>query len=130
MVDWNLAINVTVTGIVLVFSMLLLLVFVLSIFGWVSVSVKRVAENKAKNAREAVLTAMSNNVESDFDEIVEASVSDNNGLSNELVAVISAAVATMYLGSDKKPVIKTIKRTSGRRSAWGNAGVIDNTRAF
>lgn len=128
MVDWNLAINVTVTGIVLVFAMLLLLVFILLVFGWISVSIKNAADKKSKREREAVLAALSNDGE--VNDVVEAAVCDNNGLSDELIAVISAAVATMYIGSDKKPIIKTVKRTAGRRSAWGNAGVIDNTRAF
>lgn len=127
MVDWSLAVNVTITGIVLVFLMLLLLVFILLIFGWISTAIKNAGEKKAAKAREALFEALSND---DTEEIVSASVSDNNGISEELIAVISAAVSNLYMGSDKKPVIKTVKRSAGRRSAWGNAGVADNTRAF
>ena len=51
-----------------------------------------------------------------------------DGVSDEVVAVISAAVATMY-GSSEKARIKSIKKSSdGGRSAWAKAGVLDNTR--
>lgn len=53
-----------------------------------------------------------------------------DGVSDEVVAVISAAVATMY-GSSEKARIKSIKKSSdGGRSAWAKAGVLDNTRPF
>ncbi len=128
MVDWNLAINVTITGIILVFSMLLLLVFVLSIFGWISVSLKKSVDKKTAKAREEVMAAMS--AVKHEEETVSETLSDCDCLNQELVAVISAAVATLYIDSDKKPVIKTIKRSAGRRTAWANAGVLDNTRTF
>lgn len=130
MVDWNLAVNVTVTGLVLVFAMLLLLVFILNIFGWISVALKNASDKKAAKAREDALAAMATigNIDqtgSDSDDLVNTGTSDG-----ELVAVISAAVAAMYAGSTKKPVIKAIKKSSGRRSAWANAGISDNTRVF
>ena len=128
MVDWNLAINVTITGIILVFLMLLLLVFVLSIFGLISISLKKSVDKKTAKAREEVMAAMS--AVKHEEETVSETLSDCDGLNQELVAVISAAVATLYIGSDKKPVIKAIKRAAGRRSAWANAGVLDNTRTF
>ena len=53
-----------------------------------------------------------------------------DGVSDEVVAVISAAIATMY-GSSEKARIKSIKKSSdGGRSAWAKAGVLDNTRPF
>ena len=54
----------------------------------------------------------------------------DDGVSDEVVAVISAAVAAMY-DSPSKARIKSIKKSSnGGRSAWANAGVLDNTRPF
>ena len=47
----------------------------------------------------------------------------------EIVAAISAAVVTMYEGSDKTPVIKTI-RPIAKRSEWKHSGVVENMRSF
>ncbi len=128
MVDWNLAVNVTITGVVLVFLMLLLLVFILIIFGWISTAIKNAGEKKADKARKALFAALSDNSQNEED--TEESQPDAPAVSNEIIAVISAAISTLYMNSDKKPVIKSIKRSAGRRSAWGNAGIIDNTRSF
>lgn len=128
MVDWSLAINVTITGLVLVFTMLLLLVFILIIFGWISTAIKIASEKKAAKAREALFAALSD--DSHLEENTNISQTENSTISNEIVAVISAAISTLYINSGKTPVIKTIKPSSGRRSAWGNAGVADNTRSF
>ena len=60
--------------------------------------------------------------------VAPAPVADD-GVNEEVIAVISAAVATMY-GSPEKARIKSIKKSSGGRSAWANAGLLDNTRPF
>ncbi len=129
MSTFELGLNVTVTGVALVFSMLVLLVAILILFGKISVTLQNAADKKSAKARAAALEAMSSD-ESDSDKTVAAVISDNDGLSEEVVAVISAAIATMYMGTGKKPVIKAIKKSTGRRSAWANAGISDNTRAF
>ena len=120
--DWSLTINVTVTGIVLVFAMLLLLVFILYIFGWVSTSVQKAAKKRLDKA----LSSLSE----ETTEPAEDNTSVETGNSDEIVAVITAAVASLYTGTAKKTVIKSFKKSGGRRSIWANAGVRDNTRAF
>ena len=50
------------------------------------------------------------------------------GIPEEVVAVIAAAVASVY-GKSGRAKIKSIKKAGGR-SAWANAGVLDNTRPF
>jgi 3-oxoacyl-ACP reductase-like protein len=50
-------------------------------------------------------------------------------IDDEVVAVISAAVATMY-ASPEKVRIKSIKKSNGGRNAWANAGLLNNTRPF
>ena len=52
-----------------------------------------------------------------------------DGISDEVVAVISAAVASVS-DSSSKTRIKSIKKSDGSRSAWANAGILDNTRPF
>lgn len=53
------------------------------------------------------------------------------GISDEVIAVISAAVAAMSAESGVKLGIKSIKRSgSSRRGAWGNASVAEGTRSY
>lgn len=127
----ELGINVTITGIVIVFAMLILLVGILILFGKISEAAQNASAKKAEKVRAAAIAAMATQDSDSVEEkTVAAVVQDSNGLSEEVVAVISAAVATMYMGSNKNPVIKAIKKSAGRRSAWANAGIADNTRAF
>jgi len=51
------------------------------------------------------------------------------GVSGEVIAAISAAVACI-LGPDKKFVVRSIKRQKSGRTAWNAAGVAENTRPF
>ena len=124
MVDWNLAVNVTVTGIVLVFLMLLLLVLILYIFGAISVGITKSKDKKASIVKAKAYADMISNTDSK--PISTAQPED----SDEIIAVISAAVSALYSGKKVKPVIKSIKKSSTRRSAWANAGISDNTKAF
>ncbi len=123
-VDWDLGLSVTISGVVIVFGMLLLLVAVLSVFGLVAKSANKTAKTEKKvevkpaqktNPAPAVVTPSA------------TATTDNN----EIIAVIAAAVATMYDGSDVKPVIRRIiKAPAGGRPAWTAAGIFENTRSF
>lgn len=126
MSTFELGLNVTITGVALVFTMLVSLVLILVVFGKVSVALQNLADKKSSKAREATLTQML----ADEDKVDAVVIDEEDSISDEVIAVISAAVSTLYMGSSKKPLIKAIKKSNGRRSAWGNAGVVDNTRAF
>ncbi len=122
--DWGLGINVTITGVAIVFGMLLLLVFVLSVFGLIfskaNGTKKEKAPKEAKPAPKKEVAAQK--------PTVAVPVNNNN---DEIVAVIAAAVAAMYDGSDVKPVIRKIKKSSKHaRPAWTSAGIFENTRSF
>lgn len=59
----------------------------------------------------------------------------NKPVSNDLevVAAITAAISAFSEAEGKNYTIKSItpvKKERNLRSAWGNAGVLDNTRAF
>jgi len=113
----NYAVDVTVAGITIVFGMLILLVAIISIFGkFMSGTVK---EKKVKVekpvAKQPVAVAAK--------PVVAASEDD------ELIAVISAAVYSMYEGTGVKPVIKAIRPSVGRNT-WGMAGINQNMKSF
>lgn len=125
---WDVAVNVTFTGIVIVFAMLVLLVLILMGFGAVMKAVSNSAEKKAEKRNKAALAKMAADTYDISDSAPVAVESAADEL--EIVAAISAAIATMYSGSGKKPIIKSIKKSGSRRSAWASAGIADNTRAF
>ena len=114
--------KVVLTGFVVVFAMLILLIFIIKIYG----AIIQKAQDAGKKSKEAETVAETPAP------VVAAPVApaQADGVSDEVVAVISAAVATMY-GSSEKARIKSIKKSSdGGRSAWAKAGVLDNTRPF
>ncbi len=123
----DVAINVTFTGIVIVFSMLVLLVLVLMIFGLISSFATKLSEKKSERINKAQLEKMASDTNIEEPINLTQNVASNQ---NEIVAAISAAIATIYSGSGKKPIIKSIKKSSSRRSAWASAGISDNTRTF
>ena len=115
----NYAVDVTLAGIVIVFGMLVLLVAIISIFGGVmSGTTKRAKAKKeekpqAPKAEKTVAVATPAVVEND----------------DEIIAVISAAVYSMYEGTGVKPIIKAIRPSVGR-NAWSMAGIRQNTKSF
>lgn len=116
--------KVVLTGFVVVFAMLILLIFIIKIYG----AIIQKAQNAGKKSKEKKAETVAETPAP----VVAAPVApaQTDGVSDEVVAVISAAVATMY-GSSEKARIKSIKKSSdGGRSAWAKAGVLDNTRPF
>lgn len=116
--------KVVLTGIVVVFAMLLLLILIIAVYGKIVSSLTNRAENKRKAKESAKVEDTQVSPAK-----IPAPVANTNGISDEVVAVISAAVASMY-GSTDKVKIKSIKKSSAARSAWANAGVLNNTRPF
>ena len=120
--------KVVLTGFVVVFAMLILLIFIIKIYS----AIVQKAQSAGSNSKEGKKNKDEKPAEKPAAApapVVTASAA-TDGISDEVVAVISAAVATMY-GSSEKARIKSIKKSSdGGRSAWAKAGVLDNTRPF
>ena len=119
--------TVTLSGFIIVFAMLILFVFVISAFGAI---MSRTA-GKPKKAKPAAPKTESKPVPKKSAPAATAALAPVNGVDDETVAVISAAVAMMYEGTGKIPVIRSVKpAATGVRSAWKTAGVLNNTRPF
>ena len=120
--------KVVLTGFVVVFAMLILMIFIIKIYS----AIVQKAQSAGSNSKKAKKNKDEKPAEKPAAApapVVTASAA-TDGISDEVVAVISAAVATMY-GSSEKARIKSIKKSSdGGRSAWAKAGVLDNTRPF
>lgn len=120
--------KVVLTGFVVVFVMLILLILIIKIYSAIVQKAQGLGGNgkSGKNSKEKKAEKKSDKTNS-----ASLAVAKNGtaGISDEVIAVISAAVATLYGSSKAK--IKSIKKSSERsRSAWAKAGVLDNTRPF
>ncbi len=115
---------VILTGFAIVFAVLILLIIIIKIYSTIVYN----AQNRSKK-KEENLQQVSVPEPTVVQPITKNEPATNDGIPEEIIAVISAAVATMY-GPKEKVRIKSIKKSSGGRSAWANAGILDNTRPF
>lgn len=118
---WGSVGIITITGLLVVFFILALLILFFMLLGAIFKSIdnskKKKAEAKAaEDSKEPVKTIIE-------DASVEAS-------DDELIAVISAAVAAYTDG--KGFTIKSVRKHERKRvrSAWSTAGITENTRPF
>lgn len=120
--------KVVLTGFVVVFAMLILLIFIIKIYSAIVQKAQSAGSNSKKGKKNKDEKPAEKPAAAHVPVVTASATTD--GISDEVVAVISAAVATMY-GSSEKARIKSIKKSSdGGRSAWAKAGVLDNTRPF
>lgn len=107
----NVMLNVTVCGLVIVFTVLIILVAVIGIFGAI-MSKSSKSKNKENGKQD---TAIINNED------------------EQTVAVITAAVYSYYENNKSaKPVIRSIKpsKQSSGRGVWQQAGMRQNMQPF
>ena len=95
--------KVVLTGFVVVFAMLILLIIIIKVYG----AIIQKAQDAGKKGKEKKAETVAETPAP----VVAAPVApaQTDGVSDEVVAVISAAVATMY-GSSEKARIKSIKK--------------------
>ena len=120
---WELSLNVLITGVVVVFAVLVLLIMLIKLYSTIVYK----AQNRAPKA-----TKGSN----DSGNVAQASVINNNGamavaqpqgLTDELIAVITAAAVTA-MGNSNIRVTGIRKRT--QRSEWSDAALRENVQPF
>lgn len=117
--------SVTLTGLIIVFAMLILLVLIITVFGLVMSSVSGNAKKNKESVPKKVVAKPVAKVDVNPTQIKTESNDDG------VIAAISAAVMMMYEGTGKTPVIRSIKPVvTGGRSAWKQAGILNNTRSF
>lgn len=114
---------VAITGITLVFCVLVLLYLLITFEGviFTALDKKKDANKKAAKAPAPVAAPKAAPVASAAAPKVEA------GISGEVVAAIAAAVACMEGGSY---AVRSISRAKTGRSAWSQAGVVSYTEPF
>lgn len=119
--DMMTACTVLITGFVVVFAVLLLLILIIKIYSTIVYNF----QNKPKKSKK-------NNDDDDTPKGTGAggdssAAASSGGVTPDVLACIAAAVEFMYGAGNVR--IKNIKK-SPARCAWGNAGVVANTRPF
>ena len=116
--------SVVITGLVVVFIGLVLLILLVSIYGKLFDVINGRAARKAEEAAEAAKAVAKP------EPIKAAAPVVEDGIEEETVAVIMAAISAMSSAEGKKLVLKSVKTAKPQRPAWSTAGIIDNTRPF
>ncbi len=121
--DWNLALSVILSGIVIVFIALVILIIAVLLVGKIMTSVqgKETPNKTQKNEKKEVTTKAVPNPP----QLMKV----EQGIPGEVVAAISAAVASMMGGSSNYS-IKSVKRAREARPVWSLAGMMENTKPF
>lgn len=119
--------SVVITGIVVVFIGLVLLILLVSIYGKIFDVINSRAARKAEEAKKAAEAAKA---VAKPEPIKSVAPVVEDGIEEETVAVIMAAISAMSSAEGKKLVLKSVKTAKPQRPAWSTAGIIDNTRPF
>ena len=142
-INWGLVGSTVVTGLVVVFLILAILVFFLWIFGKIFKAI-----NEASDKRERKKLISRNDQMKSFHlesgktpapapqpaaapetapEPDEEYIDEDD---DEIIAVIAAAIAAYGASEGKQYRIASIKRPKSARSGWSAAGIAENTRGF
>lgn len=119
----------TITGLSVVFTGLLILVVYLSLLGGVF---KRIGNGKSKKNKETAPKAVSKPAVSKSTAPAPA-VSSTVSNEDEVAAVIAAVIAAMSAEDGKAYAVRSVKpvrRSGSGRSAWAQAGLSDLTAPF
>lgn len=126
------SLTILLTGFIVVFLVLILLIGLIKLYGTIVTKLLEVSEAK-KAEKEQALSNSTKVTEytTKSTPVASSQVSatqDNNGIPEEIIAVIAAAVDAMYGQGAVK--VKSIKKVPQSRPVWGTAGIMDNTRPF
>lgn len=116
--DWSYVFTVVLTGMVVVFLGLVLLIAAITIMGKIFEALR--ASKKDEKPAPATKPAPSPKPP------VVSSLADDD----EVIAVIAAAVAAMAEADGTVYAIKSVKRSAPRRNAWGAAARSEMTSSF
>lgn len=119
------ALTTLLTGFAVVFAVLLMLIGIIKLYGTIIYNIqtkKKAKPPKGKITRESEAPAAP--------AVIPAAVIETSDETDddELIAVISAAVYSMYSSSQVR--IKSIRKSPARTNAWRAAGLSDNVRPF
>lgn len=122
--DWGLVGSTVATGLLVVFMILVVLIFVFWAMGKVMTAITNRGQKKAEAAKPVEVA-----VEAPMQAEVVEEAYDND---DEIIAVISAAVAAYSEADGKQYRIASISKKNEKnvRSNWSASGIAENTRPF
>ena len=124
---WSSVGIITLTGILVVFSILGILIFLFWLIGVIFKSIDNNKKNKNGSGDKKNTVAETAKTSAP----IAAATFNENVDDAEVIAVISAAIAAYGQQDGTSYKIRSIKRKENRtRSAWSLAGIGDNTRPF
>ncbi len=126
---WGSVGIITLAGILIVFAILAILIFMFWLMGVIFKTADKSSKgrkSRAEAAKAAAFPAAAAPAPAQTEEIAE-----NPGDDEEIMAVISAAIAAYAEEEGTSYTIRNVKRRDTRtRSAWSLAGIGENTRPF
>lgn len=125
--DLGFDVVVTITGIVLVFLILILLMAIITLEGKIFDSMnakKKAAKEAAKAAKEAAKAPAAQPAAPVQQAAAAPAPQVEEGIPGDVIAAIMAAIHAMGNG---KYTLKAVRRS---KNGWGNAGVNDTTAPF
>ena len=122
MEEMNLALTVLLSGLIVVFLALIALIFIIKGSGKI---IGKFEENINSTKKDNISDTNNKSV---ITEYIEDDI--NNDVPEEIIAVISAAIYSIYGYKQKIHSVKRVKKSSSNRPIWGSVGVINNTRPF
>lgn len=122
---WGSVGIITITGILVVFFILAILIFLFWLMGTIFQNIDKSRKAKAEAAKKVAAPAPAP-AAAPVEEVVEEDDNDD-----EIMAVISAAIAAYAEEEGTSYTIRDVKKRDKRtRSAWSLAGIGENTRPF
>ncbi len=122
-----LALTLLLAGFIIVFVVLILLIAIITIYGKLIQAAQGASEKHKQKKKKVVVDAVEPPPAAA--PVVFGDAAEDGEIPGEIIAVIAAAVDAVY-GSSAHGRIRSVKRSRPARSAWGRAGVVDNTRPF
>ena len=120
-----LALTLLLAGFIIVFVVLVLLIIIITLYGKI-IQAAQGANAKRKEKTKKVVVDTEKLPEQKAPVVFGGS---DDEIPGEIIAVIAAAVDAMY-GNGTHKKIRSVKRSGNSRSAWGRAGIAENTRPF
>ncbi len=123
---WGSVGIITLAGILIVFAILAILIFMFWLMGVIFKTADKSSKSRKSRAEQAKAAAAPAPAPVQTEEIAE-----DPGDDEEIMAVISAAIAAYAEEEGTSYTIRNVKRRDTRtRSAWSLAGIGENTRPF
>ena len=126
-----LALTLLIAGFVVVFLVLVLLIFIITLYGKLIQKAQKSSLNRKERKRQQMIqqTRQNQSPEPVHPAVsTEAADTAEDEIPGEIIAVIAAAVDALY--GSRPHRIQSVKRSGRTRSAWGNAGIVQNTGTF